>query len=82
MFPKVLPRKVRTGAWVPQLGAAILQLHRRKIMEWVKERLKEPSSYAAIGAVVLGFGVLVDQPIIVVLGIFGGAAGFVLREKL
>ena len=51
-------------------------------MEWVKERLKEPSSYDAIGAVVLGFGVLVDQPIIVVLGIFGGAAGFVLREKL
>ena len=36
----------------------------------------------AIGAVVLGFGVLIDQPIIVVLGIVGGAAGFVLREKL
>ena len=34
-------------------------------MEWVKERLKEPSSYAAIGAVVLGFGVLVDQPNVV-----------------
>ncbi len=45
------------------------------------DRFKEPSSYAAAGAVVLGIGVLVSQPIIIVVGIVGGALGFILKEK-
>ena len=48
---------------------------------WIKGRLAEPSSYAAIGAAVLGIGVLIDQPIVVVVGIVGGALGFFLKEK-
>ena len=51
------------------------------MIEWMKERLSEPSSYAAIGAVVLGIGVLIDEPIVVVVGIVGGALGFFLKER-
>jgi len=50
-------------------------------MQYIMDRFKEPSSYAAAGAVVLGIGVLVSQPILVVVGIIGGAAGFILKEK-
>tara|TARA_R100000656_G_scaffold73161_2_gene54473 strand:- start:98 stop:268 length:171 start_codon:yes stop_codon:yes gene_type:complete len=48
---------------------------------WVTSRMKEPSSYAAAGAVVVGIGVLVDQPIVIIIGIIGGALGFFLKEK-
>jgi|TARA_R110002020_G_scaffold242_3_gene1345 hypothetical protein len=51
------------------------------MVAWIKGRLSEPSSYAAIGAAVLGIGVLIDQPIVVVVGIVGGALGFFLKEK-
>jgi hypothetical protein len=50
-------------------------------MQYIMDRFKEPSSYAAAGAVVLGIGVLVSQPIIIVVGIVGGALGFILKEK-
>ena len=45
------------------------------------DRFKEPSSYAAAGAAVLGVGVLISQPIVIVVGIVGGALGFILKEK-
>ena len=45
------------------------------------DRFKEPSSYAAAGAAVLGVGVLINQPIVIVVGIVGGALGFILKEK-
>ena len=51
------------------------------VVEWIKGRLSEPSSYAAIGAAVLGIGVLMDQPIVIVVGIVGGALAFFLKEK-
>ena len=51
------------------------------IVKWLKERMSEPSSYAAMGAVVLGIGVLINQPIIILIGIVGGALGFFLKEK-
>ncbi len=50
-------------------------------MQYIMDRFKEPSSYAAAGAAVLGIGVLVSQPILVVVGIVGGALGFILKEK-
>jgi|TARA_R110000824_G_scaffold390222_1_gene586601 hypothetical protein len=50
-------------------------------MEWIKDRMKEPSSYAAAGVAVVGVGVVISQPILVVVGIVGGAVGFVLKEK-
>jgi|TARA_R110000787_G_scaffold184263_3_gene296199 hypothetical protein len=51
------------------------------MVAWMKGRLSEPSSYAAIGAAVLGVGVLMDQPIVVIVGIVGGALAFFLKEK-
>ena len=50
-------------------------------MDWIKDRISEPSSYAAVCLVVVGAGVLLDQPIIVAVGIIGGIVGFVLKEK-
>jgi len=51
------------------------------MVSWIKERMSEPSSYAAIGAVVLGVGVLIDEPVVIIVGIVGGAVAFVLKEK-
>ena len=50
-------------------------------MEWIKGRFQEPSSYAALGGEVVGVGVLISQPIVIVVGIAGGALGFLLKEK-
>tara|TARA_R110000850_G_scaffold128895_2_gene248487 strand:+ start:923 stop:1105 length:183 start_codon:yes stop_codon:yes gene_type:complete len=52
-----------------------------KIYDWVFDRMAEPSSYAAIGAVVMGLGILFDVSGLVILGIVGGAIGFILKEK-
>jgi len=50
-------------------------------MKWIIDRFKEPSSYAAAGAVVIGLGVITSQSWLIMLGIVGGAAGFILKEK-
>jgi len=50
-------------------------------MGWIVERFKEPSSYAAAGGAVVGIGVLISQPIVIIIGIAGGALGFILKEK-
>ncbi len=50
-------------------------------MNWILSRMKEPSSYAAAGGAVVGIGVLVSQPVVILVGIVGGAIGFLLKEK-
>jgi len=50
-------------------------------MDWIIDRFKEQSSYAAAGAVVIGIGVIINQPMLIMLGIVGGAVGFVLKDK-
>ena len=50
-------------------------------MNWILSRMKEPSSYAALGGGVVGTGVLISQPVVIIIGIVGGAAGFLLKEK-
>jgi|MGYP000515854198 4-amino-4-deoxy-L-arabinose transferase-like glycosyltransferase len=50
-------------------------------MNWILSRMKEPSSYAAAGGAVVGIGVLVSQPVVIMVGIVGGAVGFLLKEK-
>jgi hypothetical protein len=50
-------------------------------MNWILSRMKEPSSYAALGGGVVGIGVLISQPVVIIIGIVGGAAGFLLKEK-
>jgi hypothetical protein len=50
-------------------------------MKWITDRFKEPSSYAAAGAAVIGIGVITSQSWLIMLGIVGGAVGFILKEK-
>tara|TARA_R110002020_G_scaffold73473_2_gene188306 strand:+ start:640 stop:804 length:165 start_codon:yes stop_codon:yes gene_type:complete len=51
------------------------------MMKWIKDRVSEPSSYAAVGVAVMGVGVVINQPILIFVGIAGGVIGFVLKEK-
>ena len=50
-------------------------------MKWIKGRISEPSSYAAVGVVVMGVGIIINLPILVLIGIVGGVIGFLLKEK-
>ena len=50
-------------------------------MDWIMSRMKEPSSYAAAGGAIVGIGVLISQPIVILVGVVGGALGFILKEK-
>jgi hypothetical protein len=50
-------------------------------INWIIDRFKEPSSYAAAGAALMGIGMLTAQNWLILLGIVGGAVGFVLKEK-
>jgi|TARA_R110001583_G_scaffold86259_4_gene225541 hypothetical protein len=51
------------------------------MVKWIKDRICEPSSYAAVGVGVMGVGMIIGQPILIWVGIAGGAAGFILKEK-
>jgi hypothetical protein len=51
------------------------------VLSWLKDRFKEPSSYVALGAIVMGVGVIASQEAVVGLGIVGGVLGFLLKEK-
>ena len=51
------------------------------MVEWVKSRCMEPSTWAAVGAGVVGIGVLSNIATIVIIGIAICVLGFVLKEK-
>ena len=50
-------------------------------MDWIVDRFKEPSSYAAAGAAVIGIGVIINQPVLIIIGAIAGAVGMILKEK-
>ena len=50
-------------------------------MNWIMSRMKEPSSYAAAGGAIVGIGVLISQPVVIIIGVVGGVLGFFLKEK-
>jgi|TARA_R110000787_G_scaffold36098_2_gene92323 hypothetical protein len=52
-----------------------------KIFQWIYDRMKEPSSYAACAVGGVGIGVLLDQPIVIMVAVGAAAIAFVLREK-
>jgi hypothetical protein len=52
-----------------------------ELIHWIIDRFKEPSSYAAAGAIVIGIGVITGQNWLILLGIVGGVIGFLLKEK-
>ena len=50
-------------------------------MNWIIDRFTEPSSYASAGAIAVAVGILTSQNWLIILGIGGGVAGFILKEK-
>ena len=50
-------------------------------MQWITQRMKEPASWAAVGAAMLGVGVLTEFPLLIIGGIVFGCMGFILKEK-
>ena len=44
-------------------------------MNWIMSRMKEPSSYAAAGGAIVGIGVLISQPVVVLIGVVGAYMG-------
>tara|TARA_R110001583_G_scaffold32729_4_gene111226 strand:- start:314 stop:475 length:162 start_codon:yes stop_codon:yes gene_type:complete len=50
-------------------------------MNWIKGRLKEPSSYGAAAVVGVGLGILLTLPILTWAGIVCAIFGLVLKEK-
>mgnify|MGYP003139643897 CR=1 FL=1 len=50
-------------------------------MDWIKERLQEPSSYGAMGAIVMASGIIFNQPLLIWGGIVGGTIAFIMKEK-
>jgi hypothetical protein len=52
-----------------------------KIFQWVYDRLREPSSYAACAVGGVGIGVLLGEPLLIMGAVVAAAIAFVLREK-
>ena len=50
-------------------------------MNWILSRIKEPSSWAAAGVIVIGVGVIIGQPLLVFAAIVAAVVAFVLKEK-
>jgi hypothetical protein len=51
------------------------------MVDWIKDRMKEPSSYAACAVGGVGIGVLIAQPVVIMASVGAAAVAFVLREK-
>ena len=50
-------------------------------MNWILTRIAEPSSWAALGVVVIGIGALIGEPIIILAAIVAAIVAFILKEK-
>ena len=51
------------------------------MMNWIKARLVEPSSYAAVGVGIVGLGIVSGVGELIFVGIGCGILGIVLKEK-
>jgi hypothetical protein len=49
-------------------------------MDWIKNRIKEPSSWAATGSIVIGVGVLMGQPLMLMVGIAANVVGLLRKD--
>ena len=41
------------------------------LVKWIKDRICEPSSYAAVCVAVMGVGMILEQPILIYVGVAG-----------
>jgi len=49
--------------------------------KWIMERMREPSTYAAVGLAVVGIGVLMNNAGVIIAGIVAGVGAFILKER-
>ena len=49
--------------------------------KWIAERMREPSTYAAIGLGIVGVGILINNSWFVIAGIVAGVGAFILKER-
>ena len=52
-----------------------------KVSEWVMDRVKEPSSWAAGAAVVVGLSAFLGQPWIGIAGVAAAVVAVVIKER-
>ena len=64
-----------------RVGDARKLIIKERAMNWILTRMKEPSSWAAAGVVVIGIGVVIDLPVLVFVAIAAAAVAFILKEK-
>ena len=51
------------------------------MIAWIQHRISEPSTWAAVGAGVVGIGVILSQPAVLIVGVAIAVLGLILREK-
>ena len=51
------------------------------MISWIQHRIAEPSTWAAVGAGLVGIGVIITQPIVLIVGVAIAVLGLILREK-
>ena len=51
------------------------------MLKWAIGRVREPSTYAAIGVAAVGVGILIDQSYLIIAGIAVAVLAFILKEK-
>ncbi len=49
--------------------------------KWIADRMREPSTYAALGLGVVGVGILIDNFWVVLPAMLAGFGAFLLKEK-
>lgn len=50
-------------------------------MNWIKERIHEPSTWGAVAGILVAAGILSNIGVFIWLGIASAVAGFILKER-
>jgi len=51
------------------------------MIAWIQHRIAEPSTWAAVGAGLVGIGVMLSQTPVLIVGIAIAALGLIMKEN-
>tara|TARA_R110001583_G_scaffold29099_1_gene102532 strand:+ start:1507 stop:1680 length:174 start_codon:yes stop_codon:yes gene_type:complete len=51
------------------------------VFSWISDRVREPSSWAAVSAGLIGLGVVLDNPVLVIIGLASVVVAITTKEK-
>jgi fumarate reductase subunit D len=51
------------------------------MISWIQHRIAEPSTWAAVGAGLVGIGVIITQPTVLIVGVAIAALGLIMKEN-